>query len=300
MIQFTVPDFYEKGQFNLDWIGFMRMYPHKFEECVISSVYGSFPLMIWAGGRQNKVDNINFVGLEDVKRIIEMFNHNGVGVVLTCTNSLIGKEHLGDFYCNSVVEILEKDSLNAVLVNSPVLEVYLRNTHPQLKINRSTTTCPKNHEDFTQLRYHRIVADFSLNNSPKLRNGVLTQEQKDHMELMLNDTCPPYCPYRKAHYQYISQYNLQGGLGRIEPSEPWKCQHPEFKTSFQENLKNPATIGVEQMKSYHSLGFSHFKIVGREFNPIQLAEIYTYYMVKPEYQAEVMSWAIYRFSNVAR
>ena len=42
MIQFTVPDFYEKGQFNLDWVGFMRLYPHKFEECAVTSVYGSF------------------------------------------------------------------------------------------------------------------------------------------------------------------------------------------------------------------------------------------------------------------
>lgn len=298
MIQFTVPDFYEKGQFNLAWLAFMKMYPEKFEQCRVSSVYGSFPLMIWAGGRQNKVDNINFVGLEDVRRIFSMFNSNGVGVVLTFTNSLLQKEHLGDFYCNSVLEILAGSSLNAVLVNSPVLEVYIRNSYPELKIYRSTTTCSK---DLSEARYDRIVVDFTLNNSPSLRNAVLTKEQRQRVEIMLNDTCPPYCPYRKAHYEYISQYNLQGGLGRIEPLQPWKCQHPEYKTSFYKNLQNPATISVDQMKFYHdSLGFSHFKIVGREYNPVQLAEIYTYYMVKPEHQAEVMSWAIYHFSNVVR
>lgn len=298
MIQFTVPDFYEKGQFNLAWMAFMKMYPEKFEQCRVSSVYGSFPLMIWAGGRQNKVDNINFVGLEDVRRIFSMFNSNGVGVVLTFTNSLLQKEHLGDFYCNSVLEILAGSSLNAVLVNSPVLEVYIRNSYPELKIYRSTTTCSK---DLSEARYDRIVVDFTLNNSPSLRNAVLTKEQRQRVEIMLNDTCLPYCPYRKAHYEYISQYNLQGGLGRIEPLQPWKCQHPEYKTSFYKNLQNPATISVDQMKFYHdSLGFSHFKIVGREYNPVQLAEIYTYYMVKPEHQAEVMSWAIYHFSNVVR
>lgn len=160
MIQFTVPDFYEKGQFNLDWIAFMKMYPEKFEQCRVSSVYGSFPLMIWAGGRQNKVDNINFVGLEDVRRIFSMFNSNGIGVVLTFTNSLLQKEHLGDFYCNSVLEILAGSSLNAVLVNSPALEVYIRNSYPELKIYRSTTTCSK---DLTEARYDRIVVDFALN-----------------------------------------------------------------------------------------------------------------------------------------
>ena len=298
MIQFTVPDFYEKGQFNLAWLAFMKMYPEKFEQCRVSSVYGSFPLMIWAGGRQNKVDNINFVGLEDVRRIFSMFNSNGVGVVLTFTNFFLQKEHLGDFYCNSVLEILAGSSLNAVLVNSPVLEVYIRNSYPELKIYRSTTTCSK---DLSEARYDRIVVDFTLNNSLSLRNAVLTKEQRQRVEIMLNDTCPPYCPYRKAHYEYISQYNLQGGLGRIEPLQPWKCQHPEYKTSFYKNLQNPATINVDQMKFYHdSLGFSHFKIVGREYNPVQLAEIYTYYMVKPEHQAEVMSWAIYHFSNVVR
>lgn len=276
----------------------MKIYPEKFEQCRVSSVYGSFPLMIWAGGRQNKVDNINFVGLEDVRRIFSMFNSNGVGVVLTFTNSLLQKEHLGDFYCNSVLEILAGSSLNAVLVNSPVLEVYIRNSYPELKIYRSTTTCSK---DLSEARYDRIVVDFTLNNSPSLRNAVLTKEQRQRVEIILNDTCPPYCPYRKAHYEYISQYNLQGGLGRIEPLQPWKCQHPEYKTSFYKNLQNPATISVDQMKFYHdSLGFSHFKIVGREYNPVQLAEIYTYYMVKPEHQAEVMSWAIYHFSNVVR
>lgn len=295
MIQFTVPDFYEKGQFNLDWIAFMNTYPQKFEECRVSSVYGSFPLMIWAGGRQNKVDNINFIGFEDVKRIFMMFNRNGIGVVLTCTNSLLQKEHLGDFYCNSVIEILSGSSLNAVLVNSPVLEVYLRNKYPELKIHRSTTTCSK---ALVEDRYDKIVVDFTLNNSLQLRDAVMTKEQRSKLEIMLNDTCPPYCPYRKAHYEYISQYNLQGGLGRIDPISPWKCQHPEYKTSFYHNLNNPATVTVEQMRFYHSLGFSHFKVVGREYNPVQLAEIYTYYMVKPEYQSEVMSWAIYRFSNV--
>lgn len=294
-MQFTVPDFYEKGQFNLDWIAFMNTYPQKFEECRVSSVYGSFPLMIWAGGRQNKVDNINFVGLDDVRRIFMMFNRNGIGVVLTCTNSLLQKEHLGDFYCNSVVETLSGSSLNAVLVNSPVLEVYLRNKYPELKIHRSTTTCSK---ALVEDRYDKIVVDFTLNNSPQLRDAVMTKEQRSKLEIMLNDTCPPYCPYRKTHYEYISQYNLQGGLGRIDPISPWKCQHPEYKTSFYHNLNNPATVTVEQMRFYHSLGFSHFKVVGREYNPVQLAEIYTYYMVKPEYQAEVMSWAIYRFSNV--
>ena len=197
-----------------------------------------------------------------------------------------------------MLEILAGSSLNAVLVNSPVLEVYIRNSYPELKIYRSTTTCSK---DLSEARYDRIVVDFTLNNSLSLRNAVLTKEQRQRVEIMLNDTCPPYCPYRKAHYEYISQYNLQGGLGRIEPLQPWKCQHPEYKTSFYKNLQNPATINVDQMKFYHdSLGFSHFKIVGREYNPVQLAEIYTYYMVKPEHHAEVMTWAIYHFSNVVR
>lgn len=296
MIQFTVPDFYEKGRFNLDWIGFMRHYPQKFEDCMVSSVYGSFPLMVWAGGRQNKVDNINFVGLYDVGHIIKLFNNCGVGVVLTCTNSLLTEEHLGDVYCNSVVKILAESSLNAVLVNSPVLEVYLRNKYPQLKINRSTTTC---NSDLSETRYHRLVADYHLNNTKELLKTL--EEQRKRVEIMLNDTCPPYCPHRKAHYEYISQYNLQGGLSRINPTgKKWECYHPEFKTSFYENLNNPATVNVEQMRAYHQQGFSHFKIVGREFNPIQLAEIYAYYMVKPEYQAEVMSWAIFRYSNVSK
>lgn len=297
MIKFTIPDFYENGPFNLDWIGYMKHYPQKFTDCKVDSVYGSFPLMIWAGGRQNKVDNINFVGLEDVRQIINMFNSQGVGVVLTCTNSLLQTEHLKDHYCNQVLEILKESSLNAVLVNSPILESYLRSFHhPTVKIYRSTTVCQTDMSDIDD--YDKVVADYRLNNAPQLTSQ--NHNHRDKIEIMLNDTCPPYCESRKAHYDYISQYNLRGGLSRITKQQPWECKHPEHKLSFRENLKNLSTVTVERMREYHRQGFQHFKIVGREFNPVQLAEIYSYYMVKSEYQAEVLSWAIYRYSNITK
>lgn len=300
MLQFTVPDFYEKGQFNLDWVGFMKLYPEKFQQVKIQYVYGSFPTMVWAGGRQNKVDHINFVPLDDVETIINRFNYLGIGVVFTFTNSLIVGSHLGDWYCNACLDILGRNAINAVLVNSMVLEEYIREKCPWMKIFRSTTASraevEDSAEDLEDENYDMIVADYRLNNTTMM---YTSKEQRERVEIMLNDTCPPYCQYRKDHYSYISQYNLQGGKSRINPTQGWECHHPECKTSFFENLRtNASCVTVGQMWDYFRQGFTHFKIVGREFNPIQLAEIYTYYMVKPEYQAEVMSWAIYRFSNI--
>ena len=56
----------------------------------------------------------------------------------TWTNSLLTEEHLQDTYCNLIMRLAD-NGMNQVLVNTPVLEQYLRQKYPGYQYISSTT-----------------------------------------------------------------------------------------------------------------------------------------------------------------
>lgn len=63
-------------------------------------------------------------------------------------------------------------------------------------------------------------------------------------------------------------------------------------------MTNPGFIGVADIQNrYISMGFSNFKIEGRELGSALILEFLLYYMTKPEYQIHVRE-AIYLDSMV--
>lgn len=53
-------------------------------------------------------------------------------------------------------------------------------------------------------------------------------------------------------------------------------------------MKNPAFIGINDIRNvYLPMGFSNFKIEGRELGSALILEFLIYYMTKPEYQLQV-------------
>ena len=87
----------------------------------------------------------------------------------------------------------------------------------------------------------------------------------------------------------------------IEDIPKFECIHPEIKEkTFYELIKtNPSHITVGDLyNKYVPAGFRHFKMIGRSDWDLAIAEYYLYYMVKPEYQTEVLSQLI-RFIKMA-
>lgn len=279
MINFYLPNFYEWNYriINTYFIENIREHPEWFYDNIqIGAVYGTFPGVAWNGGRA-------MVGTTTVEEICDTIIHYWnlqVPIRFTYTNTLIKEEHLQNSYANIVTGLAE-NGLNEILVNSPVLEDYLREEYPNYKFLSSTTKCLLNKDDILNEadKYYLTVLDYRKN--PDL-DFLASLPDKHKYELLINAYCDPNCLFRAQHYDRLSQLQLENSMenGDIE------CRG--LKHSFFEALNLPTVIKVDDLYStYVNLGFSHFKIEGRTINIADILESYLYYMVKPEYKDNV-------------
>lgn len=275
-IKFYLPDFYFKYNLNMALLETINTNPEYFRENIeIGAVYGSFPGAIWNGGRL--VSGVAFA--DNIKLTINKFNDLGVPIRFTFTNSLIEEKHLNDTYCNFIMKCAD-NGMNEVLVNSPILEEYLRNTYPNYKYVLSTTRCERNPDKVNEAcgKYHLVVTDFRDNHNQSFLDKLL---HKEKIELMIDEYCRPDCKLREEHYRSISQDQLN-----FEEFSSFKCPYHEHKLS--ERNANPAIIKVDELyNEYYNVGFRNFKIVGRSVPMINVIESYAIYLAKPEFKEEV-------------
>jgi hypothetical protein len=101
---------------------------HRF---VISSVFGTFPNVIWNGGRTllhycsnftterewyEKVNHL-WYDPQGMESLIRFYNEKGIGARYTYSNSLLTKRHLSDKRANLTLE-LAHNSMNAVITGN--------------------------------------------------------------------------------------------------------------------------------------------------------------------------------------
>lgn len=261
----------------------MKENPEKFYDNIqIGAVYDSFPATIWSGGRINHYPPIPKYKIEST---ISMFNQLGVPVRFPWTNSQITEKYLNDPLCNLIMTIANTGE-NEVIVNSPILEDYLRETYPNFKYISSTTKCLKNNSEIIKElpKYYLTVLDYSKNHDMDFLSS-LSVNDKNKIELLVNSYCSPDCAFRKKHYEGVSRINIGESINISEYVHPNCITH---KVNFLDTLNYSCTITKEQLyNTYTPMGFKHFKIEGRTFNPCDVIESYIYYLVKPEYKDEI-------------
>lgn len=275
-IKFYLPDFYDKYALNILICDMLQLCPQYFyEDIEIGAVYGCFPNSIWNGGRVV----LGGATKEEIEFTVAEFNRRGIPIRYTFTNTLLEKEHLYDTFCNICLKTAN-NGMNEVIINSPILEAYIRKVYPNYKLISSTTKCladVEKLEEELKKDYQLIVLDNSFNNAEKLWK----LPQKARYEVVVNSYCRDNCPKRVNHYREISQAQLEFRSSHFEP-----C--PYIKLSKEEQMKKRGFITREQIYGpYKEAGFRHFKIDGRAFDDEKVLESYLYYLVKPEYQETV-------------
>jgi collagenase-like PrtC family protease len=274
-INIFLPGFYENFRtiiFLHDW---MEREPEIFNDGMkITAAYGCFPGNIWNGGRVI----IGLASKADIEYAVQEYNSRGIAIRFTYTNPCIEQIHLLDTYCNLCMQLAD-NGMNEVLVNSPLVEDFIRANYPDYKIISSTTKCLY---DMDAIRaelekdYHLVVLDSAMNNTDEL----FSLDYHDKIELIVNHYCADNCPRRKEHYSLVGKAQLE------YDSLNFPCEN--IKRSFTEIQNNHSFISPSMIYDrYLPAGFHNFKLDGRGFRKEKVIESFAYYLAKPEFQARV-------------
>lgn len=288
MLYFYLPGMFEKYMFNQYFIEIWKAKPEYFRKGIkIGAVYGCFPTTVWNGGR----NELAATSKEIVQMVLKYFNDQHIPCRFTYTNNQLKECHLYDTFGNLCLT-LAHNGLNEVLVNSELLEEYIRKNYPKYPIIASTTKCIKTTEQVLEALkrdYKLIVLDYNMNNTEELFN----LPQKDKYELLVNAYCIDNCPNRERHYDYISKQQLEFSQNN------WVC--PNGAIHFKDLFGRKNFITVEDLYGkYADAGFKHFKLEGRTHNNVDLLESYLYYMVKSKYREEVRRLMVQRIEQSSK
>jgi hypothetical protein len=174
---------------------------------------------------------------------------------------------------------LADNGKNEVLVNSDLLEDFIRVNYPNYKIISSTTKCLYDLELIEkelEKDYHLVVLDSAMNNSERL----FTLDHKEKIELIVNHYCADNCPRRKEHYKLVGEAQLEYA------SVYFPCSN--IQRSFDEIQENRSFISPSMIyDTYLKAGFHNFKLDGRGFKKDTVLASFAYYLAKPEYRTMV-------------
>ena len=278
MVNFYLPEFYGNFKLIIRLHDLMQDRPELFYENIrIAAAYGCFPGNIWNGGRVLAGSATK----DEIAYAISEYNSRGIAVRYTYTNPVLETMHVLDTYCNLCMRMGDNGH-NEVLVNSEILEKFLRDNYPSYKFVSSTTKCLgdlKQIEEELKKDYYMVVLDSALNNTEEL----FSLDSKEKIELIVNHYCIDNCPNRKAHYEAVGIAQLEYDHVNFPP-----CKN--ITRSFKEIQNNRSFISIDDIFcKYYQAGFRNFKLDGRCFKKEKVLESFMYYLVRPECEAEVRS-----------
>lgn len=275
-IYWHLPGFCFFRSLNLITIDLLKEFPEKFRDNYqVGSVYGTFPGAIWNGGRAV----FGLIPKHEIENTLKLYNSEGIPVRFTWTNSLLEEKHLYDTYCNLIMHLAD-NGFNQVLVNSQILEDYIRHEYPSFPLISSTT---KQITDRNKLRaelfkdYYLVVLDYDLNH-----DQILLDELKpfaDRLEILVNEVCYPNCQKRSEHYAHQSRMQLEYNVHTSFP-----CPNNSTPRAFSECMNRPAFISNERIGNYIDRGYVNFKIAGRGMPVDYVKNSYLYFLVRDEHR----------------
>lgn len=284
---------------------FIQMFLKKAKDCpwilkgnvIIDCVFGS-PTCIWNGGRT--LDN-TYYNRQQLQNIHDTYTDIGVKVRLIFTNPFLNEHDLYDRYCNLIMNIFQ-DLSPEVVVNSPLLEEYLRNKYPTASFVSSTTKRLRSSE--AQLKefvhnYKYICLDYDYNYNFDFLNNI-QEKERNRVEILINSICPKGCKVRVLHQEFSAKRQLEyDNDDECDESEPFFKECPLMKRSrdipmphhgyTKKYLSETNYIFPQDLNTYLDMGFCHFKIQGRELPKSQMFAEFFPYLIKPEFYPMAIS-----------
>lgn len=282
---FMLPGFYEHYKLYSKILKLVKDHPEYMRENAdIYCLYGNIPFCTWDGGRI--FPEYQSATIEEMQEIQHTYNDIfNVKIRFVFTNCLLTQEDCYDTYNNIVLSVFN-NSKNEIVVNSPILEEYIRTNYPNYTLISSTTKCITNLNDvkteINKEQYKLICLDYNLNHNTKLLNG-LSEQEKEKVELLINPICGPGCPHRKEHYRLNSLFSLSYG-------KKYKLRGCAIEEGIFFPSDWPTVIQPEELyTTYISNDFKYFKLEGRTLSDLDNLLTFSKYLIKPEYQFHFIS-----------
>lgn len=258
----------------------IEMVQDKFDYTLpIKYIYGS-PQVRWNGGRTLLKKDINFseqVVENEVKKVVS----KGIVPLFTFSNSEISEMDLEDKQCNLVLNIINEYDAE-VIVTSELLEKYIREKYPDIKIHASVIKTA--FESIRNVEYYNSLAqkyeNYVIHPDDNFNYKLLALIKKKNAEIILNERCNYRCRLRSKHYESISREQVMVAKNKYQ-NERFidKCSAiPEHK-QISTKVRN-VSLTVSEMKAISQLGFRLFKIQGRTDN------LYVYFFDLMRYMLE--------------
>lgn len=252
----------------IDFNNYLKQYydvPYNFFNSVYDSVFG----MLWNGGRICQPQDA--ITLEEWIELIYNYNFSNIGFNFSFSNRLLLPEHLDDKYCNLMLSAANDSGskLNGVILTSEILADYIKINYPNLKIIYSVCNGLNKVEDYNQKceEYDIVVLHPDFNHNINFLSQLI---YKDKIEIMVNDLCAFGCPFRAKHYDWLSQCALVQAHNPIihnikeldRERIGGKCE--AVKNGYEKDGRNK--LSFYDLDNLIELGFSKFKLIGREHN----------------------------------
>lgn len=267
------------------------------DNVIIDSVFGS-PTCVWNGGRT--LADV-FYNKQKLTIIHDAYANLGVKVRFIFTNPLLNEFDLHDRYCNMLMDIFH-DLSPEVVVNSPLLEEYLRCKYPQISFVSSTTKRLRDSE--AQLKefhydYKYICLDYDYNYNYAFLNEI-SGENRNRVEILVNSICPKGCNARVLHQEFSAKRQLEyDNDDQCDNNEPFfkacpfmrrNAELPLSQQGYTRDFLNETNYILPQdLDKYLNLGYNHFKLQGRELPVSNLVAEVIPYLIKPEFYPWVIS-----------
>lgn len=228
----------------------------KYPNSNISGVYGTFNNLIWNGGRT--IECTEFDTFASIKNCLNNINSHNMICKIVFTNCLLEEKHLQDKNCNQILDLIAETG-NEIVINSPLLENYIRNKYPNLPLTSSITKGLdfNTYKTAIQQNYKAVVCYPKRNILQDI--STLDNLHKQKIELMLNNDCCAYCKIEQQHYKNESYNNLYG-TNNLFMCYQFNPNYKRYKELLSVSLDEQIFNDVEY---FQDLGIHNYKIRGR-------------------------------------
>lgn len=255
---FSVPaDFSEKT------INAYEKFNQKYPNAYVGETYGQITKgYMHMSGRV--VGSLPQIGIKDLEKYVHYSLRKGIKFNYTLNAACLGNYEFTDegvLEIKNLLKDLNNIGVSSITLATPSIIEMVRCFAPNMDIKVSAICqidSVMKMKHYIDLGVERFVVDTSITKEFDILKH-LTQQCDGKMEIIINDKCMKYCPYKTFHYNQTAHDNNE----RAESYYFMNCGIR--KSQNMQWYLNLNWIRPEDMHLYENIGIKYFKVEGRAF-----------------------------------